>query len=82
MYMCMYLYRYLYKHLYLYTYMCIYMYLFLLKGRTQTASLNFLSASWLAKNPGLAGVAKGVQIYQDAMRDNGDPKMAFKSIPE
>jgi hypothetical protein len=50
-----------------------------LKGRPQKASLNFLSASWLAKNPGLLGVAKAIKIYQDAMRDCSDPKTMFKS---
>ena len=50
-----------------------------LKGRTATASLIFFSASWLAKNPGLQGVAKAITIYQDAIRDACDPKVAFKS---
>ena len=50
-----------------------------LKGRTQTASLNFLSASWLAKHPGLEGVAEAVRIYQNTMRDCSDPKQIFKS---
>ena len=50
-----------------------------LKGRSQTASLNFLSVSWLVKHPGFNGVAQAIQIYQDAIRDKCDPKLAFKS---
>ena len=51
-----------------------------LKNATSTGSVNFLSSAWLAKNPGLAGVAKGLQIYQDAIRDTCAPKDAFKSL--
>ena len=50
-----------------------------LKGRTSNASLNFLSASWLARHPGLEGVAAAVRIYQDQIRDTTKPKDAFKS---
>ena len=31
------------------------------------------------RTPGLAGVAKAIKIYQDAIRDKIDPKKAFKS---
>ena len=51
-----------------------------LKRATSTASINFLSTAWLTKNPGLNGVAKGLQIYQDAIRDTCEPKKAFKSL--
>ena len=50
-----------------------------LKGRTATAPLIFLSASWLARHPGLEGVAAAVRIYQDNIRDTIKPKDAFKS---
>ena len=50
-----------------------------LAGRTARASINFLSAAWLARGPGLDAVAKGVAIYQNAITDRIHPKDAYKS---
>ena len=36
-------------------------------------------ADGLHKHVGLEGVAKGVRIYQDAIRDHCHPKNAYKS---
>ena len=51
-----------------------------LQRATSTAKLNFLSASWLSHDCSLAGVAKAIKIYQDAIRNTSDPQNAFKNI--
>lgn len=50
-----------------------------MKGRTANASLNFLSASWLVRHPGLDGVALAIRLYQKQIRDTINPKDAFKT---
>jgi len=50
-----------------------------LSRSTTRASVNFLSAAWLSKHPGLTGVASAMKIYQDAIRDTCPPKDAYKS---
>ena len=50
-----------------------------LRGRSSTSKLNFLSASWLARNCGLQGIAKAIRIFQDSIEDQIDPSKAFKS---
>ena len=49
-----------------------------LSRSTTRASVNFLSAAWLSKHPGLKGVARAMKIYQDAIRDTCPPKDAYK----
>jgi hypothetical protein len=49
-----------------------------LRGRSSTAKLNFLSASWLTRNCGLEGIAKAIRIYQDHIEDKVHPSKAFK----
>eukprot|EP00973_Karenia_brevis_P092984 12415066-Karenia_brevis.AAC.1 len=51
-----------------------------LRGRPRTASVNYLSAAWLNKNPGIQGVVRAVNIYQDAVTDKIPPVQAFKSL--
>ena len=46
---------------------------------TTTASLNLLSSAWLQKHPGLAGVARGIRVYMDAVVGKVSPQEAFKS---
>ena len=36
-------------------------------------------AKWRPRNPGLAGVAKAIKLYQEAVIDKIDPKKAFKA---
>jgi hypothetical protein len=50
-----------------------------LRGRSSTAKLNFLSASWLSRHCGLEGVAKAIRIYQESVEDHIAPSQAFKS---
>ena len=50
-----------------------------LQRGSSRASVNFLSSAWLHKNPGLAGVAKAVKIYQDQNWNKIAPKQAFVS---
>ena len=49
-----------------------------LKRSTSNASVNFLAAAWISKNPGLTGIAKAMRLYQDQIRDTCEPKAAFK----
>ena len=51
-----------------------------LKRSTGMASLNFLAASWLRKNPGLKGVAKAMSLYGKEMAGKISPVDAFKSL--
>jgi len=50
-----------------------------LNRNTARVSVSFLSAAWLQKNCGLAGVAKALQIYQQNMIDQVHPQDAYKS---
>ena len=49
-----------------------------LAGRTTGASINFLAGAWLARGAGLEEVARGVALYQHAVLDSMNPKLAFK----
>ena len=46
------------------------------RSSTRT-SVNFLSAAWLHKNPGLEGVAKGVQLHMEHNADKVAPNKAY-----
>ena len=50
-----------------------------LKSSGPTASLNFLSAAWLGKNPGLEGVVRALQIYRENLCNVIAPQDAFVS---
>ena len=51
-----------------------------LQRSTKHASINFLSAAWLHRHVGLAGVAEGLAKYRHAMlQQTSDPQLAFKS---
>lgn len=49
----------------------------LLKSSSMSA-VNFLAASWVKHEAGIASVARGVKVYQDAMMHNMDPAKMFK----
>ena len=51
-----------------------------LQRSTARASVNFLFSAWVNKSPGLEGVAKGIRIYLEQIKDTCHPKDAFKSL--
>jgi hypothetical protein len=51
-----------------------------LQRSTKRASINFLASAWLNKNVGLEGVARGLVVYQNGIKDTINPKKAFKDL--
>ena len=49
-------------------------------GGEALVSINFLAASWLKRSPGMASVAKGIKLYQDALRFKVAPVDMFKDM--
>ena len=48
------------------------------KSRTETASLNMLSAAWVSKHCGLQGVVDALRLYGEEAKGRVRPQLASK----